>query len=344
MQKKLYQLIEAFVQGNRLALSRLISYLEAHPEEKSDIFATIQAYKKKSKNLSDSGSIKASFLENHAQVLGITGPPGAGKSTLVNALIHEIRKKGESVGVVAVDPSSPISGGALLGDRIRMQEHTQDSKVFVRSLGSRGHHGGLSLHAEAVAKLMESFGFDWVILETVGVGQSECEIVSLAETTLVVLTPESGDTVQSLKAGLMEMADIFVINKADRPEAPKRVAQIRTMLDLGQKLSWSPPITLTQAHQGEGIAELLRLIQKHQKFLQQNKKKIDSDARFKKSREQYFKELLKEYFYLWFEKHTPLRQLFAKQLEKIEREELSPDIAVEEILQKILTKNIDLVE
>ncbi len=327
------QILKSFIQGERLALSRMISWLESHPQQRNEIFQSIQELRDQhAKN----SKIKTQ-AKPHAHFLGITGPPGAGKSTLVNALIKEIRKSDQSVGVVAVDPSSPISGGALLGDRIRMQEHASDPKVFVRSLSSRGHHGGLSTHAESVARLMEAFGLDWVILETVGVGQSECEIVSLADTTLVVLTPETGDTVQSLKAGLMEMADIFVINKADRPEAPKRVAQIRAMLDLGQAQAWTPPIQLTQANKGEGVADLLRLILEHQKFSHQAKQDPEIKLRLQKSREQYFKELLKEHFYLWLEKQPVLRALYQKKLKKIQDGEQTSEQAVQEILEKILT-------
>lgn len=200
-------------------------------------------------------------------VSGFTGPPGAGKSSLVDAVIGELRKQGRSVAVLAVDPNSPYSGGAVLGDRIRMQTHALDPRVFVRSMGARGHVGGLAFAVRDSMRLLGAFGFDAVLLETVGVGQSELEVASLADTTVLVLTPGQGDGVQMLKAGVMEIADVFVVNKADHPGAQTTVKEIRHALNLGPHLEWRPPIIKTIAPTGEGVAELVAALAAHGRFL-----------------------------------------------------------------------------
>ena len=201
------------------------------------------------------------------RVLGFTGAPGTGKSTLVDALVGELRRRERKVGVVAVDPNSPYSGGAILGDRIRMQRHALDPGVYIRSMGARGHLGGLSAATREAVRLLGAFGFDDVLLETVGVGQSELEVAAVADTTLVVLTPGLGDGVQMIKAGIMEIADVFVVNKADVAGAQKTVQEIRTMLNMGPKLAWKPPIVMTVASKGEGLGELLEAVAEHEKHL-----------------------------------------------------------------------------
>src|SRR3989440_5302438 len=201
-------------------------------------------------------------------VVGFTGAPGTGKSTLVDALVALLRKQERSVAVIATDPNSPFTGGAILGDRIRMQRHALDPKVFIRSMGSRGHLGGLSLAAREAIRLLGAFGFDPVILETVGVGQSELEVAAVADTTVVVLTPNLGDGVQMIKAGILEIADIFVVNKSDL-EGHKRVAlELRGMLNLSPKAAWRPPIIATSAAKQEGIGELCAAIEKHRRHLE----------------------------------------------------------------------------
>ena len=200
-------------------------------------------------------------------VIGLTGAPGTGKSTLADALIGFTRKAGLSIAVLAVDPNSPFTGGAVFGDRIRMQRHALDPGVYIRSMGARGHLGGLSVASREAVRLLAAYGFDLIILETVGVGQSELEVAGLADTTLVVMAPGLGDGVQMIKAGIMEIADIFVVNKADLPGYERTVQEIRSMLNMGPKLAWKPPIVATIAARGEGIAELRKAIERHQAHL-----------------------------------------------------------------------------
>jgi LAO/AO transport system kinase len=206
-----------------------------------------------------------------AYVIGFTGAPGTGKSSLVDALIASLRKLDRSVAVIATDPNSPFTGGAILGDRIRMQRHALDPRVFIRSMGARGHLGGLSLAARESIRLLGAFGFDPVILETVGVGQSELEVAAIADTTVVVLTPNLGDGVQMIKAGILEIADIFVVNKADLEGHHRAVSELRSMLSLsnvpGAPKAWKPPIIPTSATRSEGIDELWTAIESHRKYL-----------------------------------------------------------------------------
>jgi len=214
-----------------------------------------------------------------ARVVGLTGAPGTGKSTLADSLVALLRSRDQAVAVIAVDPNSPFTGGAILGDRIRMQRHALDPKVYIRSMGARGHMGGLSVATREAIRLMGAFGFDWVLLETVGVGQSELEVAAIADTTLVVLTPGQGDGVQMIKAGIMEIADVFVVNKADLPGAQKTVQEVRSMLSMAALLpprsagkagdgakTWRPPIVTAIALKGEGTREVMDAVEKHQQF------------------------------------------------------------------------------
>ncbi len=211
----------------------------------------------------------------HAGVVGLTGSPGVGKSTSTNALVAAYRRQGKRVGVLAVDPSSPFSGGALLGDRVRMQEHATDDGVFIRSMATRGHLGGLSLAAPQALRVLSAAGCDVVLVETVGVGQAEVEVASLADTTVVLLAPGMGDGIQAAKAGILEVADIFVVNKADRDGADTVVRDLRHMLSLGPGAGadrrtdggWRVPIVKTVASRGEGVDELLAEIERHGDWL-----------------------------------------------------------------------------
>lgn len=201
-------------------------------------------------------------------VTGFTGAPGTGKSTIVDAVVALLRKRERSVAVLATDPNSPFTGGAILGDRIRMQRHALDAKVFIRSMGARGHLGGLSLATREAIRLIGAFGFEDVILETVGVGQSELEVAAVADTTVVVLTPNLGDSVQMIKAGILEIADVFAVNKADIEGYARVVTELRTMLNMAPRTAWKPPIVTTVATQGKGIVELWDAVLAHRRHLE----------------------------------------------------------------------------
>jgi LAO/AO transport system kinase len=227
--------------GNPRALGRLISWIENASPALPMIMKELAP---------DTG---------HAHVVGLTGAPGVGKSTTVTGLIRALRERGERVGVLAVDPSSPFSGGALLGDRVRMQEHALDSDVYIRSMATRGHLGGLAVATPQALRAFDAAGFDTVIVETVGVGQSEIEVAGTADTTVVLLAPGMGDGIQAAKAGILEIGDIFVVNKSDRDGAQALVRELRTMVSLAQRgpEDWKPPIVLTVAHEHRGIEDLL---------------------------------------------------------------------------------------
>jgi len=210
-------------------------------------------------------------LTGRARVIGLTGPPGVGKSTSTSVLVSAFRKQGQRVGVLAVDPSSPFSGGALLGDRVRMQDHATDPGVFIRSMATRGHLGGLSWATPQALRVLDAAGFDVVLIETVGVGQSEVEVVSLADTTLVLLAPGMGDGIQAAKAGILEVADVFVVNKADRDGADATARDLKYMISLGRRdregPSWRPPIVKTVAARGEGVDDVVEAVDAHHAWM-----------------------------------------------------------------------------
>jgi LAO/AO transport system kinase len=208
----------------------------------------------------------------HAHIIGLTGPPGAGKSTLMNGLIKSLRQQEKTVGVLAIDPTSPYSGGAILGDRIRMQRHAIDNGVFIKSIATRGHMGGLSQSAFGITTILDAMGKDVVLIETVGVGQDEVDIICLAHTTVVVLTPAMGDGIQAVKSGILETADIFALNKSDLEGHEAIQDEIKMMLSMRQdrKNAWDPPVVKTLALRGQGVDELLGQVQNHWTFLQEN--------------------------------------------------------------------------
>jgi LAO/AO transport system kinase len=251
-------LSEAAVGGDRRALARLLTAVENRTPVAEAALRTLYS------------------RAGQAHLVGITGPPGAGKSTLVAALIGEVRARGRSVAVVAVDPSSPITGGALLGDRVRMQSYAGDPAVFIRSMASRGHAGGLASTSGAAAAVLDACGFDLILIETVGTGQAEVEVAAAADTTVVLEAPEMGDEVQAIKAGLLEVADLVVVNKGDRPGAQRTAAQLRAMLvaapragdrgaagDVPRRRPKQPEVLVTTAASGEGVPELLAALDRH---------------------------------------------------------------------------------
>ncbi|MBV9411500.1 MAG: methylmalonyl Co-A mutase-associated GTPase MeaB [Acidimicrobiia bacterium] len=244
------ELLEAARDADRGALARLISFVE----EGGDLTRQVG---------------RLTFpLAGDAYTIGITGPTGSGKSTLTERLISTVRGTGDEVGVLAVDPSSPFSGGAFLGDRVRMQSHATDEGVFIRSMATRGHLGGLALATPEAIRVLDAAGIPWVLVETVGVGQVEIEIASSADTTVVVVPPGSGDAMQASKAGLLEAADVFVVNKADRPGAAETRRDLEFMLHLSSsEKEWTPPIVMTVASAGDGIDDLWKAIGDHRAFL-----------------------------------------------------------------------------
>jgi len=250
---KIEALVEKVKQGDRRSVARAISLIEDETPYASQLMHLLFP------------------LTGKAYRIGITGPPGAGKSTLTARLIKAFRDQNASVGVVAVDPTSPFSGGAVLGDRIRMSQFSRDPQVFIRSMASRGSMGGLAQKAQDAADVLDAAGKDIIIFETVGVGQTELDIAEAADTTVVVLVPESGDSIQAMKAGLMEIADIFVVNKADREGAKQLKTELEMMLHLRPYLDcerdWNPPVLLTIASQSEGVHEVKEKIEEHRAYL-----------------------------------------------------------------------------
>jgi LAO/AO transport system kinase len=239
--------------GNRLALSKAITAIENEYEEATDIMRQLYPH------------------TGHAYVLGITGPPGAGKSTMTEKVAKAYRDQGKTVGIIAVDPTSPFTGGAILGDRIRMNSLTLDEGVFIRSMGTRGSLGGLSHKTADAVKALDAFGKDIIIVETVGVGQSEVDIVKAADTTVVVLIPGMGDDIQAIKAGILEIGDLFTVNKSDLDGADKLVKEINMMLDLDSLMTdWRPPISQVVASRNEGIDLLLADVAKHRSYIEGN--------------------------------------------------------------------------
>src|SRR3954467_3470040 len=248
-------LVEAAGAGSPRAVARLISLVEDASPALREVMAALAPY------------------SGRAHIIGITGSPGVGKSTSTSAVVGALRSRGQRVGVLAVDPSSPFSGGALLGDRVRMQDHVLDPEVYIRSMASRGHLGGLSWTTPQALRVLDAAGCDVIRVETVGVGQSEVEVAGLADTTIVLLAPGMGDGIQAAKAGILEIGDVFVVNKADRDGADATVRDIRHMISLGDRSEpglWRPPVLKTVAARGEGIDEVMEALDKHRAFLEEN--------------------------------------------------------------------------
>ena len=270
-----------------------------------------------------------------AYLIGVTGPPGAGKSTLVDKLTAAIRTTGRTVGVVAVDPTSPFTGGAILGDRVRMQTHAGDAGVFIRSMATRGHLGGLAQATSEVALVFDAAGKDVVLIETVGVGQDEVDIVRTADISIVMIVPGSGDEVQALKAGIMEIADIFVVNKADREGADRAVAAIETVLSLQTFApgEWRPPILKTEATSGKGVAELLEAIDRFR-----GQSESSQGTRRRARAEWRLRELMSQRFMQHVERRVLQAGEFEQVLDQIAARAVDPYSAVDSILRRAVVE------
>jgi LAO/AO transport system kinase len=308
------RLVEGVRSGDRRALARAITLIESSDERAYEL-------------------IKQLYPETgRAYAVGVTGPPGVGKSSLISALVRHVRAQDRSVGVISVDPSSPFTRGALLGDRIRLADHFLDPEVFIRSMGTRGHLGGLAEATLQAALLLDAAGKDLLFLETVGAGQSEVEIITIADTVLLVLMPGSGDSIQALKAGIMEIPDVIAVNKRDHPAAKTMVNEVRSILSLDTDEGWRAPIVLTEALQGEGIEELWEEIEQHHRYLEENQLLAERRAQ----------HLAGEVFAVasaraksHLERAVTDNPELQRLLGEVQRRELDPLTAVREILEKV---------
>jgi LAO/AO transport system kinase len=267
-----------------------------------------------------------------ASIVGVTGPPGVGKSSLIAALVRLVRGSGRTVGVVSVDPSSPFSKGALLGDRIRLSEHFLDPGVFIRSMGTRGHLGGLAEATLQAVLVLDAAGKDVIFVETVGTGQSEVEVIGIADTVLLVLMPGSGDSIQALKAGIMEIPDVIAVNKKDHPAAKTMLNEVRSILTLDHDSAWKPPIVLTGAVQDEGVAELWGKVQEHRAFLDEDGL-LDERRRRNLAGEVFAVASARAKAHL--ERAVEGDPELQRVLEEVQKRELDPLTAVQEIMEKV---------
>ncbi len=310
------EILEGFERRDQAALARAISLVE----NQRDGFERVLAH------------AYAKLGKDRARRIGITGPPGAGKSTLTERLIQQFRGGGVRVGVIAVDPTSPFTGGALLGDRIRMESTGPDPDVFIRSMATRGSHGGLATTTEEVADLLEAFGFERILIETVGVGQAELDIAASADTTVLVLVPESGDAIQTLKAGVMEAADVYVINKSDRPGAEKLRHEVEGMLRMRPSDQWEPPVLGTVATTGEGIGELVAALERHYAYLQ-GSGRLAAGRRNRLQRR--LRAVVERAVRQWVWDATRAEELVAERLDDVAAGRESPYDVAAEILQQL---------
>jgi LAO/AO transport system kinase len=304
------QLIRGALRGERVPLARAISRVENEAQGSIEILGACFA------------------ASGRAFRIGITGPPGAGKSTLVARLAQEYRRRGHTVAIVAVDPTSPFSGGALLGDRVRMGDLSGDEGVYIRSMATRGSMGGLAVHTAQVCDVLDAAGFSRILIETVGVGQSELEVAQTADSTAVVLVPESGDGVQAMKAGLMEIGDLFVINKADRDGADRAAFAVKTALEMrAPGAEWVPPVLLTIASQGDGVPEVVEQFEAH---LEHVTRGGELERRRRRRLERHLHELLRERLWGEFRARVPEAQWQAS-VEDLIKRRLAPHDAAERL-------------
>lgn len=312
-----HQLAEAILEGDRRAIAKAITHVENSTLEAQKIVSHLYPHTGK------------------ARIIGVTGPSGAGKSTLAEKLIRELRRRGKTVGVVAVDPTSPFSGGAFLGDRIRMQDLSTDDGVFIRSMATRNNPGGLSRATKDAVHILDASGKDVVIVETVGAGQSEVDIIKIAQTIIVVLAPGLGDEIQAIKAGIMEIGDVFVVNKADRENADKTISDVQAMLELGdERGKWRPMIVKTIAITGEGIDELLEKVEQHRIHLLKGEAHLREKRMVEAELVEAIKQKTAEYIVETLKKTGELDKLISKILAK----ELTPSTAAENVLINQINK------
>ena len=309
------QLSKQLLKGDKRSLSRAISMLEKDVPECLEVMRDVHAHTGK------------------AYTIGITGPTGAGKSTLIARLTAHFRSGGASVGIIAVDPSSPFSGGALLGDRIRMEPHYLDPGVFIRSMATRGTHGGVPRIIKGVVRLLDASGKNIVLVETVGVGQTELDIMGVADTVVVTLVPEAGDTIQTLKAGLMEIADVYVVNKSDRPGAQRMVSHIQAFLTIGASSNdWTPEVIAAEAVNGVGIQELAESIWRHRDFLTQSS---ELEERRRERRSLELLEVVRDRLELRLKQYISDTPALEQLLEQVRRGDVEPYTAAIELLEQM---------
>jgi len=305
-------LAQELIKGNHKAIARAISLAENNRTAAQEMMKKI--FPKTGKSL----------------VVGVTGSPGSGKSTLVDQMVVHLRKNGKKIGIVAVDPSSPFTGGAILGDRIRMMRHSTDPEVFIRSMAARGHLGGLAKATGEAIAILEAAGKDFILVETIGVGQDEVEVVKLADIVLVILIPGTGDEIQAFKAGIMEIADIFVLNKADSQGAEKTEKQLQAMLDLGFGGETVPPVVKTVATEGEGVDHLVTEIDK----LVKNKSQEFIDSRKKRLISWMLRDIINEKIYQAVSQSIPGSE-FESLVERIFKREIDPYTVADEIVGRL---------